>query len=99
MKMHVTKTDDREPQYGVPDDESPEWTDEDFLWAVQAKDFPTHMASYEFLKHREEILRAADAIGIPRSAFLPFAPTKPGFEARVAAAFGPFAKAIGLAAE
>lgn len=84
---------------GVPDDESPEWTDEDFLWSVRNDDFDNHMAVLDFLTHREEILRAAEAVGIARAAFLPYEPSKPGFEARVAAAYGPFAKAIGLAAE
>lgn len=84
---------------GVPDDESPEWTDDDFLWSVAFSDFGDHGAVIAFLTHREEILRAAEAVGIPRAAFLPYAPTKPGFDGRVAAAFGPFAKAIGLAAE
>ena len=84
---------------GVPDGESPEWTDEDFLWSVANSDFADHGAVMAFLTHREDILRAADAAGIPRTAFLPYAPNKPGFEARVAAGFGPFAKAIGLAAE
>lgn len=84
---------------GVPDDESPEWTDEDFLWSVAFSDFGDHAAVIAFLTHREEILRAAKAVGIPRAAFLPFEPGKPGFEARVAAAYGPLARAIGLAAE
>lgn len=99
MKMLAPKSEETEPEYGEPDDENPEWTEEDALWAVSAKDFADFTASYAFLRHREEILRAAEAVGIPRAAFLPFAPTKPGFEARVAVAFGPFAKAIGLAAE
>ena len=84
---------------GVPDDESPEWTEEDFAWSVNNTDFGGFAAAMAFLTHREEILRAADAAGIPRAAFLQYAPGKPGFEARVAAAYGPFAKAIGLAAE
>ena len=84
---------------GMPDAESPEWTDEDFLWSVSNADFGGFAAAMAFLRHRDEVLRAAEAVGIPRSAFLPFGPNKPGFEARVAAAYGPFAKAIGLAAE
>lgn len=84
---------------GVPDDESPEWTDEDFLWSVNNADFGGFVAAMAFLTHREEILRAAKAVGIPRAAFLPFEPGKPGFQARVAAAYGPLARAIGLAAE
>ena len=84
---------------GVADSESPEWSEDDFAWSVNNADFGGFAGAMAFLTHREEILRAADAIGIPRSAFLPFAPNKPGFEARVAAAYGPFAKAIGLAAE
>ncbi len=88
-----------EPEYGTPDDENPEWTDEDFTWAVRSKDFANHTESLAFLIRRLEILRAAEALGIPKDTFLPFAPTKPGFEERVTAAFGPFPKAAGLAAE
>lgn len=89
-----------EPDYGVPDDENPEWTDEMFTWAVRAQDFggDSH-AVHDFLIRRREILGAAAALGIPKDTFLAFAPTKPGFEGRIAAAFGPFPKAAGLAAE
>lgn len=85
---------------GVPDKENPEWTEEDFMWAASAVDFDGDIVQVaEFLIRRLEILRAAEALGIPKNTFLPFAPTKPGFEDRVAAAFGPFPKAAGLAAE
>ena len=84
---------------GVPDDESPEWTNADFLWSVNGADFGGHIGAIAFLDQREAILTAGMAAGIPREAFLKFAPNKPGFEARVAAAFGPLAKAVGLAAE
>lgn len=86
--------------FGVPDDENPEWTDETFRWAVKTQDFGGDISRvHEFLIRRAEILRAADSLGIPRAIFLPFAPTTPGFEDRIASAFGPFPKAAGLAAE
>jgi hypothetical protein len=67
-------------EYGTPDDESPEWSEEDFLWAVRAADFggdPLQVVG--FLKSREAFLRNVMAAGLPRSAFLSFAPQKPGF--------------------
>lgn len=74
---------------GVPDDENPEWTDEDFRWAVRAEDFRgNHLAVHEFLNRRLEIFRAGAAIGLEKEYFWQFAPTKPGFEDRVAAALG-----------
>ena len=84
---------------GVADNDSPEWSEADFAWSVNNADFGGFAGAMAFLRHREEILRAAEAVGIAREAFLPFTPSKPGFEARVAEAYGPFAKAIGLAAE
>ena len=44
-----------EPEYGTPDDENPEWTDEDFTWAVRSKDFANHTESLAFLIRRLEI--------------------------------------------
>lgn len=89
-----------EPKYGTPDDENPEWTEETFRWAVKNTDFGGDIhAVHAFLDRRSEIVRAAETLGIPKDTFLPFAPTKPGFEDRVAAAFGPFPKSAGLAAE
>jgi hypothetical protein len=87
-------------EYGVPDDENPEWTEETFRWSVKAADFGGNIRKvHDFLIRRTEILRAADALGIPREVFLPFEPTKPGFEERLSASFGLFPKAAGLAAE
>ena len=82
-----------------PAGEVRELSDTEWLWAVRDEDFGGVLGAMTFLTHREEILRAAEAVGIPRATFLPYQPNKPGFEARVAAAYGPFAKAIGLAAE
>ena len=74
---------------GVPDDENPEWTDEDFRWAVRDQDFGgTFQAVHDFLIRRSEILRAGASIGLDKEYFWQFAPTKPGFEDRVAAALG-----------
>ena len=84
---------------GVPDDENPEWTDEDFLWSVNNADFGGFKAAMAFLVHREEILRAAASKGLNREIFLPLLPSKPGFEDRVADAFGEVMRALPHAAE
>lgn len=87
-------------EFGIPDDENPEWTEETFRWSVKVVDFGGDITKvHEFLIRRSQILRAAEALGIPRDVFLPFEPAKPGFEERLAASFGPFPKAAGLAAE
>ena len=88
-----------EPEYGEPDDENPEWTEEDFLWAVAARDFPNHAASHAFLLRREEFLRAAESVGMRRDVFLPFLPSKPGFEERAAEALDKLLKFTKHAAE
>ena len=88
-----------EPEYGVPDEENPEWTDEDWLWAVRHADFGSHVAVHNFLIRRREILEAAEAAGIPRAAFLELEPNKPGFEDRVKQAFNTFLHGPVLAAE
>ncbi len=85
---------------GEPDEENPEWADDDFRWAARSQDFGGDILKVTaFLSRRSEILRAAESLGIPRDTFLAFDPNKPGFEERVAAAFGAFPKAAGLAAE
>ena len=84
---------------GVPDEESPEWTDEDFLWSVNNADFGGFQAAMGFLARREEILRSAESKGLKREAFLPLMPNKPGFEERVADAFGEVLKSVRHAAE
>jgi hypothetical protein len=91
----------REARPLIDDDgEVRELTRDDFRWFVSNADFDGDMTRvHDFLIRRAEILRAAETLGIPREVFLPFAPTKPGFEERIAAAFGPFPKAAGLAAE
>ena len=71
-----------EPEYGETDEESPEWTEADFLWAVDEQDFPDHAASHAFLLRREVFLRAAASVGLSREGFLPFLPNKPGFVER-----------------
>lgn len=64
---------------GIPDEENPEWTDEDFLWAVSAKDFSSHEAGIAFMIERDKFLDGQNMVGIPRETFLPLAPNKPGF--------------------
>lgn len=78
--------------FGVPDDENPEWSDEDFLWAVRGSDFPSQSALVEFLRLREEFLRQAEALGLARAALLPFEPSKPGFIERATAALAAIAE-------
>ncbi len=84
---------------GIPDDESPEWTDEDTLWSVKGADFGGFMAAMKFLQSRAAFLKAAEAAGIERAAFLPFDPSKPGFEERARKAFETFLNATRHAAE
>lgn len=80
------------------DGEVREITRKDLAWFVKNADFGGDLhAVHAFLNRRSEILRAAEALGIPKDTFLPFGPTKPGFEDRVAAAFGPFPKTARLA--
>jgi hypothetical protein len=78
--------------FGVPDDDSPEWREDDFLWAVRGADFPDIAAVTDFLRAREAFLRQAEALGLARSALLPFEPTKPGFIERATAALAAIAE-------
>ena len=84
---------------GIPVEENPEWTDEDFLWSVYAGDFGSFAESHAFLMRREEILRVAESKGLTREMFLPLLPNKPGFEDRVEDAFGEVIKSVRHAAE
>lgn len=81
------------------DGEAREATAEDFVWAVETSDFPDHHAAMSFLMRRDEIFHAAEAAGFEREIFLPLAPNKPGFEDRVAEAFGAVMKTLRHAAE
>jgi hypothetical protein len=81
--MNAAESDD---DFGVPDDENPEWTEETFRWAVHNKDFGGFEGALTFLRAREEFLRDAKSVGLERNAFLPFEPTKPGFVERAQAA-------------
>lgn len=67
------------------DGEVREITAEDFVWFVETSDFPNHDAAYAFMLRREELFRAAEAAGFERDIFLPFQPSKPGFEDRLRA--------------
>ena len=83
--MNATEPDD---EYGVPDEESPELTEDFFLWAVRAQDFEgDFMKSHAFLMKRTTFFDTAKAIGFEKEAFLPFQPNKPGFFDRVTTAF------------
>lgn len=65
------------------EDDAPEMTEERAKWVVAAKDFGgDSIATHDFIWRREEILRKAEAAGIPREVFLHFEPNKPGFEER-----------------
>jgi hypothetical protein len=76
------------PRTPLTDDEGNvrELTDEDFVWGVRGPDFGGFDAAMAFLNRRTEILRAAEAFGMPEETFLGLDPSKPGFEARAAAA-------------
>lgn len=83
--MNATEPDD---EYGVPDEESPELTEEFFLWSVSAQDFEgDFMKSHAFLMKRTAFFETAKAIGFEKETFLPFHPNKPGFFERVTVAF------------
>jgi hypothetical protein len=76
-----------------------ELTDEDMPWFVRSQDCTSWEEAHEFLLRREDILEKAEALGIPREAFLSLDPGKPGFEERVRDAFGQIADFAGMAAE
>ncbi len=83
----------------APDALSPEWAAYESAWAVRVADFDTPLDASQFLIRRKRIFRAAEAAGMTKDMLDPFAPNKPGFEARVEAAFRQVAGAAGLAAE
>lgn len=93
----MDKAEDEE--FGVPDDESPEITEEQWKWAVHAVDFPDFDATSIFVEERELFLRAAAKAGIARETFLSFAPNKPGFIQRATDALEAAARAGRHAAE
>ena len=86
-------------EYGTADEENPELTEEDFLWMVDVRAFPSDRAAHDFNVARWEFLKAAEAAGIPRETFLPFEPNKPGFMDRAREAFTAFPRKMGWAAE
>lgn len=71
----------------TPDTLSPEWAAYESNWAVDVADFGDPLAASQFLIRRKRIFRAAQAAGISKDMLTPFAPDKPGFEARVKQAF------------
>jgi hypothetical protein len=83
----------------TPDALSPEWTAYESAWAVNVADFGDPVAASQFLLRRKRIFRAAQAAGVTKEMLTPFAPNKPGFEARVETAFRQIASAAGMAAE
>lgn len=54
-------------------------TKEEWLWFARDEEFPDFDAVIAFLTEREVFLEQAEELGIDRSAFLPFDPTRPGF--------------------
>jgi hypothetical protein len=60
-----------------------ELTEEDDLCAASAQDFDGFDGVVAFLNRRTDILRAAEALGMPEETFLGLDPSKPGFEGRV----------------
>jgi hypothetical protein len=81
------------------DGEVRELTAEDLLWAVNNSDFGGFWQGQAFLKEREAFFEKAEALGIDRDVFLPFAPGKPGFLERAAVALEELAKVARHAAE
>ncbi len=81
MPRNVTDPDD------TPDALSPEWAAYESAWAIDVADFGDPLAASQFLIRRKRIFRAAQAAGISKDMLTPFAPNKPGFEARVKEAF------------
>ena len=80
----------------TPDSLSSEWAAYESEWAVDVADFGDPLAASQFLLRRKRIFRAAEAAGIAKDMLTPFAPNKPGFEARVKQAF---LSVAGVAAE
>lgn len=80
----------------TPDTLSPEWAAYESTWAIDVADFGDPLAASQFLIRRKRIFRAAQAAGISKDMLTPFAPNKPGFEARVKEAF---LSVAGVAAE
>ncbi|MEM6728352.1 MAG: hypothetical protein AAF618_07620 [Pseudomonadota bacterium] len=86
-------------EYGTPDAENLEWSDEAQKWSVALEDFGGDLdAAAAFISARDKLLEAAEAAGIPKDTFLPFEPSKPGFEER-AKALKNLPAALGWAAE
>jgi hypothetical protein len=94
MVRHAAQDD-----FGVPDDDNPEWTDEDELWSVKDADFGGLLGSVEFLRARKAFFDDAKSVGLERDAFLPYEPSKPGFIERATAAIEKLANLRGHAAE
>ena len=88
-----------EPDFGTPDDLSPEWTEYESRWSVRVADFPGPLEASKFLVRRKQIFAAALRAGIPKEMFTPFSPDKPGFEARIKSAFEKLAEVAGFAAK
>jgi hypothetical protein len=72
--------------FGVPDEENPEWTDQDELWSVKDADFGGVIGAVEFLRARKVFFDDARSVGLEREAFLAFKPSKPGFVERAQSA-------------
>jgi hypothetical protein len=86
-------------EFGLPDDENPEWTDESELWSVQNADFGGVFGAVEFLRARKTFFDDARSVGLEREAFLPYEPSKPGFIERATAAIEKLASLRAHAAE
>ena len=72
--------------------------EDDLAWFVSRQDFVSDEEMRAFLERRSALVHAAEAAGIPRATFLPFEPSKPGFEER-AKRLMDLPKAVGWAAE
>lgn len=86
-------------QSDTPDALSPEWTEYESAWAVDVADFGNPVDAAQFLLRRKRIFKAAEAAGMSKELLSTFSPNKPGFEARIEAAFRKVAGAAEMAAE
>ncbi|MEM1274434.1 MAG: hypothetical protein AAGF88_11490 [Pseudomonadota bacterium] len=53
-------------------------------WMISIQEFGyDQRAAVDFMIKRERLIRKATSAGVPREVFLPFEPSKPGFEHRI----------------
>lgn len=75
-----------EPEFGTPDEISPEWAAYESRWSVRVSDFASPLEAAKFLARRKVIFAATEKSGFPKEMLAKFGPDKPGFEDRMIAA-------------